>query len=473
MARGRSAGKGRRGRRMRKSAHSGEITALAAAVAVLLICFLYFTDGNLLFRFVIAVAVLSASGSAIASANGISGSYGAYLFGGKRGIALIDSLSSRNRRIWNGVSDWGLALSFGLLSFALLRKQVSKKMIAFGLASMLAILVFVYPNLSTILSFITIPQLASSAAASASPAVQGAYLPYYLLMASAIIGGFSLFVIASLLYGAATILFASSQVPGVAPVIPGVTIPLFAGIISLVILLVCHEIAHGVQARAAKVRIKSTGMVMFGIIPIGAFVEPDERRIKRLGRRDQDRISIAGISANLLVSLAFFILLLLMAYLVMPYIGTGGVAVTAVVPGAPAYGVIATNSMILMWNGMQITNEYDLARAEAGYISGQVKVTTNSGTYAITPTVGGKLGIAVAPAVATGAFQVANFLYSIVVLSFGLNFFVALFNLLPLPGFDGWRIYQGRIRNKAVLNALAVFTIVVILVNALPWLNLL
>ena len=172
----------------------------------------------------------------------------------------------------------------------------------------------------------------------------------------------------------------------------------------------------------------------------------------------------------MLVSLLFFALTLLMLYLVLPNVGTGGVRVTYVVNNSPAYGAIVPNSTILMWNGQAIGNEYDLARAESGYAAGNyVNIATSKGVLRIMPNSEGKLGILVAPAETPLAYQAANFVYAVAALSFGLNFFVAIFNLLPIPGFDGWRIYQGKIRNKKLLKALAALIVAAILINVLPW----
>jgi Peptidase family M50 len=483
--------------RMKKNSARGRrayplpVTILFIAATILALSYLFMASGSVLLRFFLAIVVLIISGSAIARANGIPDSYGAYLHGGKKGIDLVDSLASRNEWLWNGLADWGLGLGFGLLSLPMFGKRISKKTFLLGMATILVILIFVFPYLSLVLSFINLPQITNAAAASTTTTttVQGSNLLYYALIAAGIIGGFSLFTMIVILYAGGSILLGifefiagyassnpnysllTSQVPGVAPIIPGITIPFSAGIISLVALLIVHEFSHGIQARIAKIKIKSIGVILFGIIPLGAYVEPDESKVKKLKARDQDRISIAGISANMFVSLLFFAVTLLMLYLVLPNVSTGGVIVTSVMKNSPAYGIIAPNSTVLMWNNLTIRNEYDLATAESGYIAGNyVSITTNGGVSSIMPSGAGKLGIYVAPAAtSSAAYQVTNFIYAIAVLSFGLNFFVAIFNLLPIPGFDGWRIYQGKVKNKRLLKALAALIVAAILINVLPW----
>ncbi|VVB77160.1 Peptidase family M50 [uncultured archaeon] len=466
------------------------VTVLVALSDVLGIACLLALDGNPLIRFAAAVVLLMASGTMIAAANGIGSSYGAFMLGSRRGIAFVEFLSKR-RRFWNGLCNWGLVLGFGLLSFFMFRKYMSRKAFLFGVASLVAVLLFVFPYLSLIMSFINIPQVTSKVAmASASASTATAVSPvYYLLIALAVIGGFCLYTALLILYAGGSIVYGiltfvagflsssapdygilNGQIPGVAPVIPGITIPLFAGIAALLLLLVVHEFAHGALARMAKVKIRSIGVILFGIIPLGAFVEPDESQIKKLRPAEQDRISIAGISANFLTAIFFFAITMLLATFVLPSVGTGGVVVTAVAQNAPASNVIAPNSILVMWNIQTIRNQYDLSRAEAAYVQGNyVRVSTDNGTYVLTPTAQGRLGIAVAPAASTLQSKIADFLYAVAALSFGLNFFVAIFNLLPIPGFDGWRIFQSKIKSKTVLKAIAALIVAAILANALPW----
>jgi membrane-associated protease RseP (regulator of RpoE activity) len=233
-------------------------------------------------------------------------------------------------------------------------------------------------------------------------------------------------------------------------------------------LVVVHEFSHGVIARIEKVKIKRVGVLLFGIIPLGAFVEPDEKEVKKLSIDAQDRISIAGISANVLTSLFFFVITILILYYVQPNISTYGVKVIGLVNNYPANGVIALNSTITGWNNITIRNDFDLSKAEAGYVPGtKVNLTTNLGTFTLVPANTGQLGVYLAPAVTTLSYQIMNFIYAIAVLSFGLNFFIAIINLWPVPGFDGLRIYKNRIKSKKLINALSVLIIIALIVNIL------
>ncbi len=132
------------------------------------------------------------------------------------------------------------------------------------------------------------------------------------------VGGFAFFILATMgNYGWFIIsskLAGLSACPGVTPIVPGVEIP---GVpitapahawISFVIILAIHEGMHGVLLRKAKLGIKSTGLLLAGILPIGAFVEPDEKELKAAPKDDQWKVFVAGAGSNL----ALFAVLMLL-----------------------------------------------------------------------------------------------------------------------------------------------------------------
>ncbi|MFA5945109.1 MAG: site-2 protease family protein [Candidatus Thermoplasmatota archaeon] len=91
-------------------------------------------------------------------------------------------------------------------------------------------------------------------------------------------------------------------------VIPGVNpfVPLWYGLIALIITLVVHEGGHGILARANGMRVKSLGLLV-AVVPIGAFVEPDEDDLKAAPRRRRLRVFAAGPAVNLTVAALFLI----------------------------------------------------------------------------------------------------------------------------------------------------------------------
>lgn len=85
--------------------------------------------------------------------------------------------------------------------------------------------------------------------------------------------------------------------PGVNPIIP-----LWYGIIALAVAIIIHEFAHGILTRVANLTVKSLGIV-FCVVPIGAFVEPDEEEIKATTRRKRMRLFAVGPTTNILFAL--------------------------------------------------------------------------------------------------------------------------------------------------------------------------
>lgn len=393
---------------------------------------------------------------------------------------------------------WGFVLGFGLASYPLMRGRLDKRVFAFGILSLVAIFFFVMPFLGIALQFINLSAAQSGASATTAPQ---AGILLYLINALIFLVGFSGYTIAVTIYsgmgilvsignfavalmtGASNAASQLNQVPGVAPIIPGITIPLAAGVISLAILLIVHEVSHGVLARQSKVKIKSVGLLLFGILPCGGFVEPDDRMVRKLNSRRQTGIYSAGVAANFVAMIAFFLLTMLISSYVGPAVYPYGEVVSGVTPGYPAYNVIATGSQVLCWNSHAVTNISTLQSAAATDVpNSTVTVITSVGgvasTYKFKAVASpanasrGIIGVSLSyvPIISGAVANLVYFLYTLFALSMLLNFFVAVFNLLPLPFFDGWSIYRVNIKSKRVVYALGIITFAALCINALPWL---
>lgn len=91
-------------------------------------------------------------------------------------------------------------------------------------------------------------------------------------------------------------------IPGLNPLLP-----FWFGLLAFIIALVFHEMAHGLQSRANDVGVKHTGL-LYAIVPLGAFVEPDEKDVEKSSRRARLDIYTAGITTNFVIaSVAFLI----------------------------------------------------------------------------------------------------------------------------------------------------------------------
>ena len=138
---------------------------------------------------------------------------------------------------------------------------------------------------------------------------------------------------------------------GVQLVIPGVTIPLWYGIIGLIVVMVVHELSHGIVARAENLPLKSVGLVLLAVIP-GAFVEPDEEKLGKAPLRSRLRVYGAGSMANIVTAI---IASLLVAYVVSPLIVPAGVEVKGIVKNSPADGVLKVGDVIVSIDGRDVS----------------------------------------------------------------------------------------------------------------------
>ncbi|WP_421908030.1 site-2 protease family protein [Methanolacinia petrolearia] len=144
--------------------------------------------------------------------------------------------------------------------------------------------------------------------------------------------------------------------------IPGVNdfIPLtFAVIFGLVFAMAIHELGHGILVRVEDMRVKSTGLLFF-VIPIGAFVEPDEEDVEKSRGMPKIRMFGAGITNNLVVSL---ICLVLLAGLVGMLTPSDSAYIYGVHTGYPAYNAsVPPDSLILAIDGETVSSYMDVSR---------------------------------------------------------------------------------------------------------------
>jgi membrane-associated protease RseP (regulator of RpoE activity) len=81
-------------------------------------------------------------------------------------------------------------------------------------------------------------------------------------------------------------------------------------ILALLIVAVVHEFSHGIYMKLFKTKIKSTGFAFLGPI-LGAFVEEDKNQFYKKKNFEQMVVLGAGVFANILFAIIFFLLLIL------------------------------------------------------------------------------------------------------------------------------------------------------------------
>ncbi len=123
-------------------------------------------------------------------------------------------------------------------------------------------------------------------------------------------------------------------IPGINPIIP-----IGYGIIALAIAIIVHEFSHGILARFERIKVKALGLV-FLIVPVGAFVEPDEEQLLKVKRAKRARVFAAGPTANIVLAV---ICLLLLSFVFAPSISPKeeGAILTQDFGGIEKWSVIA------------------------------------------------------------------------------------------------------------------------------------
>jgi membrane-associated protease RseP (regulator of RpoE activity) len=160
----------------------------------------------------------------------------------------------------------------------------------------------------------------------------------YGTMSSVLASGLMLALVLALLwvvYFAPDLPRAAAATAEIGPGLPtdDIMITLVYAVLGMVVAVIVHELAHGVAAIASGVRLDSMG-VMFLVIPVGAFVEPNDEDLNKAGPEVRMRIFSSGLATNMVVALACFALL---AGVFVPSAEPveAGALVTDATPGSP------------------------------------------------------------------------------------------------------------------------------------------
>jgi len=93
--------------------------------------------------------------------------------------------------------------------------------------------------------------------------------------------------------------------PGINPILPIEYIGYI--LLALVVAVVVHEFSHGILVFVGKLKVKSLG-ILYLIVPIGAFCEPDEEELKKAETKKRMRVYAAGPLSNFVVALVSIML---------------------------------------------------------------------------------------------------------------------------------------------------------------------
>ena len=228
---------------------------------------------------------------------------------------------------------------------------------------------------------------------------------------------------------------------------PGyILIPFWFWLITIAAILVPHELSHGIITRVEKLKLKSVGLLLLAIFP-GAFVEPDEKQLKRAPLLSRLRVYAAGSSANFVVAA---LVLILTAFVIWPAIATPGITLLDVNATGPAGLAGMTAGQVLdSVDGRPITSTYFEYMAGRGYLTdelsspapgAQFNFTSAGKTYPITlGEMNNKtyMGIIYTPNLKVDYLFFMINVAPLLTMLWLFSFAVGLFNVLPIPALDG------------------------------------
>lgn len=276
----------------------------------------------------------------------------------------------------------------------------------------------------------------------------------------------------------------SGQFSEVTLLIPGVTIRSVPNLVYFLlaapIVLVVHEVAHGIVARLERIRVKSGGFAII-IALIAGFVEPDEDEFNRARRVSRVRVIAAGSTSNILLS--FLVASLLMfnpafgniLELLSPqvrsifYNDPIGVPVVQVIEGSgAAQAGMRAGDIITAINDTQVKTPADLAKVRL--VPGEqvsVSILRDGEPMRLTVTImsaeddpnRGMIGIVrdvfphmppKVPFWIPWPHEVFMFLLWLWMLSF----FIGIFNMLPMIPLDGEKYISSMLENRVSARSL-------------------
>ncbi|MBI3412866.1 MAG: site-2 protease family protein [Candidatus Aenigmarchaeota archaeon] len=230
-------------------------------------------------------------------------------------------------------------------------------------------------------------------------------------------------------------------------------LPLWFWLILVTILLVPHEVFHGILSRVVKVPLKSVGLMLLLIFP-GAFVEPDEKKLKKTKRIDRLKVFASGAFANILTAVILFVFL---TYIFQPaVVGEVGVRIYNVTENSPAsFTGLKPNMTISEINGIKLgkNSRNPIGDVVSNFAPGDsITITADREIFGLTLSSNPQnasrpyIGIVTAgPAITKANYMsigsaLSVFSYTSMLIYFALV--IALINLLPWKPFDGGLFFE-------------------------------
>ncbi|MCS7094044.1 MAG: site-2 protease family protein [Candidatus Aenigmarchaeota archaeon] len=268
---------------------------------------------------------------------------------------------------------------------------------------------------------------------------------------------------------------------------PIISVPFFYWIISIFLIIFFHETMHALVAAREGLKIKSYGLIYLLLIPIGAFVDVDEKRLKKISLRSRIKIYAAGSFGNILLALIILLLIFLVNLTADLTLEEKGVYFESTTPNTDAHRVNLTG-VITRIDNHTISNIMDLKKFLSNKEPGSiVTVYTTTGNYTLRLVEEGNttmLGIQGARTYIVYKFngdqahtEVLIFLLYLLKLLewiFNLSLGIGLANMLPIVPLDGGLIvrdisihYFGKKRGTKIAKFISILFVLLIVFSLL------
>lgn len=416
-------------------------------------------------------------------------------------IKYVNRLAEKHEKTLTKISVFGIAVGFGPfgIDYLIKEKVTKKKRITIFIVSLLVATYIAY--------------LLAGGMFFGNPLIPK--FISYLIIALTGIMGLSGFILGALIFSAydiiAKLFVGKVACPGVGLVIPGVKVPKtnFAipwyGWLILIPAAFIHEFSHGIMLRVAKIKVKSIGVMLIGILPIGAYVEPDEEKFKKTDNKKKIKMYAAGPTSNLIIAIIFVIIYLLISTPILNYTNSinnqreiglvvSQVNATTELCGSsfenPAYGKLVKNDLLVSVNGNNIKTRNDLTKNIKKDYDNEFVVrnldTNITRTEYIATNELGNIGITADIMIDETVklpkkYNFYKILLNVVLWTALLNFVIATTNFLPTVPFDGGFMAQiifcdflnkkdpEKKRMKKVMRFFVYLTVFLVLLNIIPY----
>jgi membrane-associated protease RseP (regulator of RpoE activity) len=278
----------------------------------------------------------------------------------------------------------------------------------------------------------------------------------------------------------AILYFTTQNQQAVSPILPTVGdfqyptgvigVPFWFWLVGIFVILTVHEPMHAIFSRLAGIPVRSWGIMTFFVLPIGAFVDPDMKKIYKLNLMQKLRIFAGGSLGNFATGA---LMLLVLIFVANYFFGQ------FTIPGTPA-AAAGLEGTLQTVNGVEVRDVNDLGAVLSELPPGStVEAVTDRGSYTVVtearPDGEGSymgIGFGLKPEYNDWSGAILT-IHQLFFWLFIFNVGVGVANMLPMKPFDGGHMFEAIFAKffkndrlaRTAIHITSVVVLVIILVN--------